>query len=254
MAAEETSQPHSEPESLKRLFWFSVFMLSVFALTVGLGVWQLQRLEWKRGLIAAIEARTEAPPTTLAAVMEQAETGQDIEYTRVKVEGRYDHAKEQYLYGLDEGDPGWHVITPLRTDAGPVVLIDRGFVPAEKKGPETRKEGQLEGEIAVTGLVRQPQTQSLFTPDNDPARNQWFWRDLKGMKEAMYPDGGAAVAPFYIEVETGDVPGGWPKGGQTNLTLPNNHLQYAWTWFCMAAALAGAYIAYVWTVYRKRKG
>ncbi|MFD0988376.1 SURF1 family protein [Methyloligella solikamskensis] len=253
MAEHETQSPQSEPESVKRFVWFTIFMVPVFALTVWLGVWQLQRLEWKRGLLAAIEERSEGPPVALETVLEKAKDGEDIEYTRVTVDGRFDHAREEYLYALDEGDPGWHVITPLETDEGSTVLIDRGFVPADKKAPEAREEGQLEGEVEVTGLVRQPQEPGPFTPDNEPARKQWFWRDLDGMRQAMFPDSGKRVAPFFIEVEPSDIPGGLPKGGQTNLTLPNNHLQYAWTWFCMAAVLGGAYLAYAWSVFRKKK-
>ncbi len=258
MADLQTKPSRSEPESLKRVFWFSLFMLPIFALTVWLGVWQLQRLEWKRGLIAAIEARTESPPVPLDEVLQAAEAGKDIEYTRVTVNGRYDHAKEEYLFGLDEGDVGWHVITPLQTGEGPIVLIDRGFVPSERQAPESRPEGQLKGEVEVTGLVREPQTGGLFMPDNEPAQKRWFWRDLDGMTQAMYPERGSpedrrSVAPFYIEAEASEIPGGLPKGGQTNLTLPNNHLQYAWTWFCMAAVLAGGYLAYLWTAFRGRK-
>ncbi|ODA67235.1 SURF1 family protein [Methyloligella halotolerans] len=240
MPDETPNLPESGPESRKRFVWFTLFMLPIFALTVWLGVWQLQRLEWKRGLIAAIETRSEGPPVPLEKVMAEARAGQDVEYTRVSVHGRFDHAHEEYLYGLDEGDPGWHVITPFRTDEGPIVLIDRGFVPIEKQAPKSRIEGQLEGEVEVTGLVRGPQTPGLFTPDNDPARKRWFWRDLDGMRSEMVPEGKETVAPFYIEAELSEIPGGFPKGGQTNLTLPNNHLQYAWTWFCMAAVLGGA--------------
>ncbi len=253
MAENDLEPPRSEPDSLKRVVWFSLFMIPVFALTVWLGVWQLQRLEWKRGLIAAIESRTEAPPVPLEEVLQAAEAGKDIEYTRVTAQGRYDHAREEYLFGLDEGDVGWHVITPLRTEAGEVVLIDRGFVPSEKQAPDTRPEGQLEGEVDITGLVREPQSESFFTAENEPEQKRWFWRDLDGMANAMYPQGGETVAPFYIEAEPSEIPGGWPKGGQTNLTLPNNHLQYAWTWFCMAAVLAGGYLAYIWSVFRKKK-
>lgn len=242
-----------EPESLKRLVWFSIFMLPVIVLTVWLGVWQLERLDWKRGLISAIETRAAAPPVSLDHVLKDAREGRDVEYTRVTLQGRYDHAKEQYLFALHEGEPGWHVVTPLSTGDGTVVFVNRGFVPSKKQSPETRQAGQLQGELEVTGLVRQPQTQGLFVPDNQPSLKRWYWRDLQGMRRAVLPKGAETVAPFFVDAALSEVPGGWPKGGQTPLTLPNNHLAYAWTWFSMAAVLAGAYLVYVWTVLRGRK-
>jgi surfeit locus 1 family protein len=121
------------------------------------------------------------------------------------------------------------------------------------RDPQARRPGQIAGETAVVGLVRQPAPQGLFTPDNEPARNRWFWRDLRSMVAAIYPGQSLDIAPFFVEAEPRDVPGGWPKGGQTNLTLPNSHLQYALTWFCMAAALALGYLAYAWSQFRPRE-
>ncbi len=135
---------------------------------------------------------------------------------------------------MSEGRAGWHVITPLRTEDGEVVLIDRGFVPDELRNPASRAQGELDGVVAVTGIVRVPETQGTFTPDNEVGANRWFWRDLQAMARSI---GAAEVAPFYLEAEKSDVPGGWPEGGQTRLELPNNHLQYAITWFLLAACL-----------------
>ena len=97
----------------------------------------------------------------------------------------------------------------------------------------------------MTGLARMPETQGLFIPDNEPAENRWFWRDLGAMSKSMFPAGAADVAPFILEAERSDVPGGWPLGGQTRLDLPNNHLQYALTWFVLALCLVVIYVIYV---------
>ena len=231
----------------KSLAGFTALMLAAFAVLIGLGVWQLQRLHWKQGLIAEIEARSKGEPITLDQAIAIAREGRDPSYYRVKVEGRFDHAKELYLYAVSEGRAGWHVITPLATESGEAVLIDRGFVPDELRNPAARAEGELSGAVTLTGIVRVPETQGSFTPDNEIGANRWFWRDLQAMARAI---GTGEIAPFYLEAEKSDVPGGWPEGGQTRLELPNNHLQYALTWFLLAAALLIVYGVYVRSAYR----
>ena len=224
---------------------FTLLVVVAVALLAGLGLWQLKRLQWKEGLIAKIEARTEAPPIALEDAAAMAAQGQDPSYYRVAVSGRFDHERERYLFAVSEGRAGWHVITPLATEAGETVLIDRGFVPDKLRDPASRAEGEVEGVVAVTGIVRMPDTPGLFTPDNEPDSNRWFWRDAGAMTHSMFPGEAVTAAPFFLEAEKGEVPGGWPEGGQTRLDLPNNHLQYAITWFLLAAALLCVYGAYV---------
>ena len=229
------------------LLGFTALMLAAFVVLIGLGLWQLQRLEWKEGLIAKIEARTKAPPIGLEDAAAMAAQGEDPSYYRVRVSGRFDHAKERYLFALSkEGSAGWHVIAPLKTEDGETVLIDRGFVPDNLRAPALRSKGEVEGVVAVTGIVRLPDRQGRFTPDNEPEANRWFWRDKDALARSMFPGESVRVAPFFLEAEKGEAPGGWPEGGQTRLDLPNNHLQYAITWFLLAAALLGVYGAYVW--------
>ena len=235
----------------KGLVGLSAFVLAALAVLIGLGLWQIDRLKWKEGLIAQIAARSKAPAVTLDEAEALARAGQDLSYMRVRVEGRLHHGRERYLYALAEGQPGWHVMTPLETPAGDMVLVDRGFVPDALKDPSARSLGQVEQVVEVTGLVRMPETQGLFIPDNEPGTNRWFWRDLRGMAESMFPSGAIEVAPFFLEAEKSDVPGGWPEGGQTRLVIVNNHLQYALTWFALAACLLGVYAAYVWGQYRR---
>jgi surfeit locus 1 family protein len=236
----------------KGLVGLTAATLAGLALLLGLGVWQIQRLHWKEGLIAQIEARTKGPPITLEDALALAREGRDPSYWRVRVDGRFHHALERYLYAVSDGRVGWHVITPLETEAGEMVLIDRGFVPDELKDPSSRALGEVGNLVTVTGIVRAPDTQGLFIPDNEPRANRWFWRDLGAMTRSMFPDATVEVAPFYLEAEKANVPGGWPEGGQTRLALPNNHLQYAITWFLMAGALLVIYGLYVRGLYRRR--
>ena len=235
----------------KGLVGLTALMLAGLALLIGLGVWQLKRLEWKQGLIAQIEARTKGPPITLEDAVALAGQGRDPSYYRVRVDGRFHHAKERYLYAVSEGRVGWHVITPLETEDGDIVLVDRGFVPDELKDPSARALRQVENVVTVTGIVRTPETQTLFTPDNEPKVNRWFWRDLAGMARSMFPAGTIDVAPFFLEADKSKVPGFWPEGGQTRLEIPNNHLQYAITWFLLGACLLIVYGLYVRSLYRR---
>lgn len=221
---------------------------------VGLGVWQLQRLEWKEALIARIEARTERKPVTLERAIELTKELGNPSYLPVRAEGRFHHKRERYLYSISlDGEPGWHVITPLQTVDGQFVLVDRGFVPDKLRDPKARPKGQVQEVVAVTGLIRTPEEPALFIPDNDPEANQWFSRDLAAMTRSMFPSGTVQVAPFFLEAAESDVPGGWPKGGQTRLKLANSHLQYALTWFGLALCLVGVYGVYVWGAYRGKQ-
>jgi surfeit locus 1 family protein len=236
---------------VKSLAGFTALMLAAFAVLVGLGVWQLKRLAWKEALITRIEARTKAPPITLAEAEELVRTGRDASYYRVELDGHFHHAKELYLYAVSDGRVGWHVITPLETADGEMVLVDRGFVPDELKDPTARASGQIDGVVTVKGIARAPDRRTLFVPENEPKANRWFWRDLPAMAQAMFPDGTIEVAPFFLEAEKGPIPGGWPEGGQTRLDIPNNHLQYAITWFLLAAALLVIYGLYVRSLRRR---
>ena len=228
-----------------KLIGFTLATLAALALLIGLGVWQLQRLEWKRGLIAEIETRAKAPPISLAEALALAKDGGDPSYLHVRVAGRFENDKERHLYALADGAPGWHLITPLVADDGATVMVDRGFVPDALKEPASRPQSQVEGENSVTGLVRVPESKGAFTPDSDPDRDRWYYRDLDGMAQSMFGDKPQNLAPFFLEAEEGGPPGSWPRGGQTRLDLPNNHLQYAITWFLLAFCLLVIYAVYV---------
>ncbi len=201
--------------------------------------------QWKQGLIAEIETRTKAPPISLAEAIALAKDGGDPSYLHVRVAGRFDNDKERHLYAIADGAPGWHLITPLVADDGTTVLVDRGFVPDAMKEQATRPQSLVEGETSVTGLVRLPESQGTFTPNTDLERNRWYFRDLDGMARSMFGDKPPDLAPFFLEAEESGPPESWPRGGQTRLDLPNNHLQYALTWFLLGVCLVVIYAVYV---------
>jgi surfeit locus 1 family protein len=237
----------------KRLVWPAVATLLGVAFLIGLGTWQMQRLAWKQGLIGAIAERTHAAPIPLATVEARAAEGGDPEYARVTVEGRLRNDHELYFYAIDERlGPGYHVLTPLERGDGSIVFVNRGFVPLEKKDPGTRAAGQPSDEISIVGLVRIPQQPKMFTPDNDPAKNIWYWYDLPAMAGAALPGGDARVAPLIVDAEADpSPPGGLPKGGVTRLELPNRHLEYALTWYGLAAALVAVFAAFALNLWRQ---
>jgi len=239
---------------LKReLTILTVFVAAAFAVLAGLGVWQLQRLDWKEGLIAKIEARTHGEPVSLDAALEQWEKSGEVEYLRVRFSGSFLHQYERHLFSILKGESGWHVITPLETPDGRIVMVDRGFVPMHLKSAETRTSGNVAGVQSYTGLARAPGTKAYFTPENDVKANAWYWRDLKSMAtDNSEGIAGKNVVPFFVELEENKVHGGWPKGGVTRVELPNKHLQYAGTWFGLAGGLLAVYGIFVIGKLRRR--
>lgn len=226
-----------------RLLWPTVGAAMGLAVLIGLGTWQLQRKAWKEGIIAKIETRVLAPPADLVPLLTASQPDNDLEYTHVRVRGRYLHDKERYVYAPQQTGLGWHVLTPLATDSGPVVWINRGFVPDERRAPETRKDGLVDGEVTVTGLLREPRT-GAFTPANDVARNIWHWADIAGLTASAFT-ARPSVLPAVVEADASETPpGGLPQGGVTRLKIPNRHLEYALTWYGLAATLIGVFAVF----------
>src|SRR5262245_43222977 len=244
------------------LLWPTLAALAGLAVLVGLGTWQMERKRWKEDLLAKIAERVHADPIVLfPSPAESKEPGQQVvveldasrfrdeyEYRHVLVRGQLHHDKERYLYAPAPEGPGWHVYTPLQLEAGDVVWIDRGWVPDAKKAPETRREGQVAGPVEVRGLVRFPAGKGAFTPENDVGRNLWYWPDVAAMTASAFPGGpqAAASVPLFIDADARpEPPGGLPRGGVTRLDLPNRHLEYALTWYGLAATLLGVHLAFV---------
>lgn len=241
---------------MRSLFWPTAVALSGIAVLIGLGTWQLQRLDWKTQLIAAVEERVAAEPEPLPPPATWAELDLDgIEYRRFTAAGVFQHDREIHLFThLSEprgrhGGAGYLVVTPLVLDGGGTVLVNRGFVPKEFKDPSTRPQGQVPGRVTVTGLLRKPEVPGGFVPENDRDGNIWFYRDIASMARASgHPD----AAPFLLDESANTVPGGLPQAGETRLVFKNDHLQYALTWYALALCLAGVYTA-LWIGQRRRR-
>lgn len=230
---------------------------AAFLVLIGLGTWQMERRAWKRELLAQVEARVHAParPVPVPAVWPRLTRAAD-EYRHVVLRGRFDHAREALVYavrGDEDGPPkgqGFLVVTPLLRADGPPVLVNRGFVPQALRDPAARAEGQVSGEVEVRGLLRMPEDASWFVPANDPARDAFYRRDPVEIAAAR---GLAGAAPFMVDADATPVPGGWPLGGGTRIAFPNRHLEYALTWYGLAATLAGVLAAAWWSRRRARR-
>ena len=230
---------------LRPLLWPTIVMVPIFLFSLSLGVWQMERRAWKRDILDRIATNQAAAPLTLDELL--AGDPLRFEYGRVRVSGSFLHDKEFYLAARSLKDKvGMQVVTPLRTADGIIVLFDRGWIPSEKKDPAKRAEGQLSGRVDLVGIVRRSQVKRQFAPDNDPARNFWFHVDVPLMRQMAGGTADPVLDEFFLEADATPNPGGVPIGGQTRLDIPNDHLQYAITWFLIALAGAGVYFAYHW--------
>lgn len=215
-------------------------MLPLFLGCVALGVWQLERLQWKLALIHQANSNLAAPPILVAKAL--AFGPEAAQYHRVNLSGRFENSKEAYVFGTAAGGTAvYHVVTPFRLDDGRVLLVDRGIVPERLRDPRTRPAGELQGEQRVTGVWRVPDSPGLFTPAPDTAKRIWYARDVKGIAR---DDHLRLADPVLVEADVTPNPGGWPKGGQTIVHFRNDHLQYAITWLALATVILGGWIAY----------
>jgi surfeit locus 1 family protein len=212
------------------------------AMLCALGVWQLHRLTFKTALLDRIDARIHAPVPLADESEWRRLKADDYEYRHVALSGSYEHEKETLVFRPSAGTVGYLVLTPLQMASGALVIVNRGFVPSDKKEPASRLAGQITGMVTVTGLMRPPEARNFFTPADSPAQGIWFTRDPLAIAQAK---GLSRSAPFSIDLDAAPIPGGLPRGGTTVLAIPNNHLEYALTWFGLAAALAAIFAVVV---------
>jgi surfeit locus 1 family protein len=226
------------------------------AILIGLGVWQLERKAWKENLIATVSSRMAQTPAPLPP-----RAGWDrlvpeaSEFARVTFPAQFLPGEEALIYTSgspfrpDVKEPGYWVFAPAQLPGGSIVVVNRGFVPMDRKDPGTRAEGNVSGTIDIAGSMRWPEKPGLFTPAGDPKTNVWYARDIPAIAAAKK---WMTAAPFYIDEESPVPPGGLPLPARIEVHLPDNHLQYVITWFGLALALAGVYLA--WLVGRLRRG
>lgn len=226
-------------EAVRRPGWGTIAAILVaLIILLSLGTWQVFRLQWKEALIAEINTRSTAAPMALPDTEARAKSGADIDYVRMTATGHFENTHEQYFFATDDGEVGYHVYTPLILPDGRALFVNRGFVPEALRDPAKRAAGLVSGEVTVKGLARArlPEKPSWVVPDNEPDKQLYFWKDLDEMAaQAAVP--ADKLVPFFLDADATPNPGGWPKGGVTQIDLPNNHLSYAVTWYGLAAVL-----------------
>jgi surfeit locus 1 family protein len=243
----------SGAERRASLFWPSVVALLAFVVLIGLGSWQIERKAWKEGLIAALNERLAAAPQALPPP----ERWRDLdpandEFRRVSFTAVF-AADEALVYAggstfrPDVSGPGYWVFAPTTPAAGALVVVNRGFVPEGRQDPATHPPPAAP--VALAGSLRWPEPRSFFAAKDDPGRNQFFLRDQLAIAAAK---GWGRVAPFYVELETPTGANNLPRAGRLVPSLRNDHLQYAITWYGLAAVLAVAFA--LWVRSRRREG
>lgn len=222
-----------------RQWTFVIFMLLLTGLFVMLGTWQVQRLTEKEAQIATVAARTGAAPIVFPPVNQWTSTDEEaLEYRPVSITGNFDHGSTVLVFdnltnarGI-YGGIGYWVMTPMATEDGGIVWINRGFVPEHLAAGFARGGAAPEGTVTVNGLARRPERANAFTPGPDIAARRDWLRDPARLA-AFLPGDTRPVAPVTVDLVAGEV-GELPQGGETQLTFSNRHLEYAGTWFVFA--------------------
>ena len=217
---------------------FAAIAVTVF---VALGTWQLERRVEKLALIETLDRRLSAVPVALPdrKLWPQLDRAED-EYRRVRFSAAFVPAAEALAYAgpspfpSDMPGAGYWVFAQARTTSGDLLVVNRGYVPEGEKDTNMRAASEGAANVEVIGVMRWPQPRSYFAPADDPLRNLWFVRDHLAIARAK---GWGEVAPFYVELEEPQPPGGLPRPAPLRPNIRNEHLQYAITWYGLAVVL-----------------
>jgi surfeit locus 1 family protein len=218
----------------------ALLALAAFVVFLALGTWQIQRKAWKERLIATLEQRLSADPVPIPPPSDWSNlTPEQDEFRRVKFVATIEPDADALVYTpgsafrTDVSGPGYWVFTPAKLVDGATVVLNRGFVPQEQHDAGASR--PRAGRIELIGAMRWPEPRGWFAPNGDPAHNLWFVRDQRAIAQAK---GWGEVAPFFVELETPTGQSALPRAGKLTVALRNEHLQYAITWYGLAAVLA----------------
>jgi surfeit locus 1 family protein len=244
-------EPGRVPRSGFLLAIITLLAIAGIAGFTSLGIWQIERRAWKLDLISRVDARIHAPavpapgPAAWPAI-----DAKSNEYQRVTASGHFLNDRETFVAAVTAQGAGYWLLTPLKTRDGFIVLINRGFVPADRKEQSSRAAGTIDGETTVTGLLRLTEPKGGFLRANDISADRWFSRDVDAIAIKRGLDD---YAPYFIDAEATPNAGGYPVGGLTVISFPNNHLVYALTWFALAIMVAAAFVRFAREEIRVRR-
>lgn len=240
-------RPHERPP---RIWPIVIATLIGTVILVSLGVWQVQRLQWKETLLAQLAANAAAAPIDLGTAAQQAALGQDMELVRVRFPAQFRHDAWKKMISTYEGGQGWTIITPAVTPDGWAVIVDRGRLPGQVLDNFDKPEGAL----TLEGVIRTHKTGAgYFDPANDPKANLWYWWDIPAMLAASGLPEGVKPFPYEVQLLPSSGTAGFPKPEEPKASLANNHLGYAITWFGLAVTLVGVAGFYIHDLRKRRR-
>ena len=242
-------------QGLRQVAGFGLFSLVMVGILAGLGVWQLQRRVEKHALIRMLDERLAAAAVALPGEAQWPGLSQARdEFRRVTFRATFGGKPDARVFSSGSGvraditTAGVWVFEPAQVAGGGEVVVNRGFVPDGQQG---RISPPPPGEVRLTGYIRYPEHAGMLTPQADQAKRLWFLRDPKGMANAL---GWGTVAPFYLDLEAPAPANGLPKPGPLVVHLKDNHMQYAITWFGLAAAVAIAFAVWLSRALKEQAG
>lgn len=230
------------PVRRRSAVFLSAALLVLCAVFCALGVWQVQRREWKLALIERVEARVHGAPIPAPGPdLWPSLSRETSEYLAVTATGHFLNDQETLVQAVSDLGAGYWVLTPFVTQSGFTLLVNRGFVPHDQRTRADRAAGEIPGTATINGLLRLSEPGGGFLRSNDPANDRWYSRDVAAIAARR----GLETAPYFVDADATPNAGGLPVGGLTVILFANNHLGYALTWFALAAmSVAGAVL--VW--------
>jgi len=252
-----------QPRSVLALVGLCVGALVLFSGFTALGTWQVYRRSWKLDLIARVDQRVHAPAVPAPDASQWAAvTAANSEYRHVRASGAFLNEYETLVQATTELGAGYWVLTPLRLADGAIVLVNRGFVPPERRDRAAHGAADPTSPATVTGLLRMTEPGGAFLRRNDPAANRWYSRDVQAIAAAHKL---SRVAPYFIDADaagTGSpapasagasgahgAAAALPVGGLTVISFHNSHLVYSITWYTLAIMVGGG----MWMVIREER-
>ncbi|WP_039758799.1 SURF1 family protein [Bartonella queenslandensis] len=231
---------------------FGTLCTCFFLLFSALGIWQVQRLNWKTNLITSANQRIHLAPIKAPQKDQWADvTFEKNEYQPVVITGKLLTDKNIFVTAAAQNTTGYWVLTPLQTVDNTLTFINRGFVPMDERNnfqhseqSHTNTSSQQDStknteQTTIIGLLRMSEKNGFFPRKNNPDKNVWYTRDLPAMAEKL---GLSTVAPYFIDARKTSPQAKLPVTGLTIIHFRNNHLVYAITWFILAAGVLGAFL------------
>jgi surfeit locus 1 family protein len=236
----DPSLPTDKKRNLALVF-ITLIACCLFLLFLSLGIWQVERLSWKKDLITRVDSRIEAAAVPVPSPTEWPSiSAEKDEYRHVSAVGHFLNDKVIPVKALTVLGSGYWQLVPLQTENDGTIYINRGFINDDDFKTGALIENIPAGEITVSGLIRMNEPDGFFLRPNEPEKDLWNSRDITAFARKQNLD---AVAPYFIDADKDNIgeatAGKQPVGGLTVVSFPNNHLSYAVTWFVLALMVLG---------------